>query len=260
MHQPIVYGLVCFLGLLVGSFLTVVIYRLPQKLLGNHAMNLAFPASHCPCCKTRLAWYENIPLLSFIFQAGRCRHCKTLIHWRYPLVEVFTTLLSLAVVFYSANVTNLVFSLLITWCLLPLMFIDLEHMLLPNGLNYMLLLIGVCGNLFFSVYASGASALLGALIGYGIFYILALAYRKFRGIEGLGGGDIKLLAALGACFGWQRLPALIFFSAFLALLLIGSLMILNRFKSNQRFCFGPFLCVVAYAFLIFPEAYRLFLI
>lgn len=260
MHQPVVYGLVCLLGLLVGSFLNVVIYRLPQKLLGNQAMNIVFPASHCPQCKTRLAWYENIPLVSFIVQAGRCRHCETLIHWRYPLVELLTALLSLAVLWYSHNVASLVFSLLVTWCLLALMFIDLEHMLLPDSLNYTLLLIGLLGNIFFAVYASWLAALLGAVIGYGVFYGLAVFYRKVRGIEGLGGGDIKLLAALGACLGWQRLPALIFFSALLALLLVGGLMALRRFKASQCFCFGPFMCVIAYAFLLFPAAYQSFLL
>jgi len=244
--------ILCFsglLGLLIGSFLNVVIYRLPKMLLETEKFNLALPHSHCTECKSPLAWYENIPLLSYALQMGKCRHCRVMIHWRYPFVEFLTFSSSLIVAIRFPELSTLIPALVFTWLIIPLAFIDIEYQLLPNRLTYLLLLAGLITN-YFHIFCSFKSAIIGAVSGYLVFWLIAFLYKKIRKIDGLGGGDIKLLAALGAWLGWQILPSVIFFSSVITLIFMIGGLLTKRLRYQSRVSFGPFLILTGWLLLL----------
>jgi prepilin signal peptidase PulO-like enzyme (type II secretory pathway) len=236
------------LGLIIGSFLNVVIYRLPRMMYGEKKINLAFPASHCPQCKIPLKWRHNIPVLSFALQRGKCSACKINISSRYPLVELLTAFFSIAVVMHFRQLKQFLPALLYIWLLIPMIFIDFEHQLLPDVLTLPLLVCGLGVN-YFNIFVSFQSALLGAVIGYASFWLIAFYFKKLRHKDGIGGGDIKLIAALGAWTGWQTLPYLVLASSSAALIIIGIMVLMKRHAISQRFAYGPFLAIAGIAVL-----------
>jgi leader peptidase (prepilin peptidase)/N-methyltransferase len=181
-------------GLAVGSFLNVCIYRLPRR------ESLAWPGSHCPECNTPIRWYENIPVLSYLLLRGRCATCRTRIPLRYPIVELVTAaLFVVTVLWYSPG--PLLASRLIFGCALIVLFaIDLQHHILPNVITVPGILVGF----LFSLVADPGwrSSLIGILIGGAIPFAIAWTYERLRGVEGLGMGDVKMLAMIGAFLGW----------------------------------------------------------
>ena len=199
-YEIITYVLAGILGLCVGSFLNVVIYRLP---LG---MSLATPPSHCPKCKYTLRWYDNIPVLSYIMLGGRCRSCKTHISFRYTAVEIANMLLWLlsVLLFWEESIAMAVIAALSSTLFICIFFIDLEHKLVFNRFVIALLLLGIAA-CFFDPYYGWLSHLIGGAVGFLSFYLIALLFFKIRGKEGLGGGDIKLTGACGLLLGWERL-------------------------------------------------------
>ncbi len=242
-HFIIIFSLA--FGAIVGSFLNVVILRLPQE-----GGSIVFPASHCPICKTPLNWYENIPIISYIFLRGKCNHCKTTISLQYPVVELLMALLSGAV-FYK-------FGLSITACgyflfcaaLLVIIWVDIHHQIIPDIIS----LPGIVVGFFFSFVNSQLtwqSSLIGLLIGGGILYSIALLYFILRKQEGMGGGDIKLLAMIGAFLGWQSLLFVIFFSSLTGTIVGLTAMAKQKKGGATRIPFGPFLSVAALFFLFF---------
>ena len=232
------------LGLLLGSFLKVVIYRIPRTLLDDHstALTLWWPPSHCPACQHRLSPYENIPLLSFVLQRGRCRHCCTRIAWRYPVVELLTAVLFAAQAAYCGWGLPLLAVLLLTSWLLPLLWIDLETLLLPDALTLSLLWLGLLFNLITGLIPVPA-AVWGAAGGYAVLWGLAHAYRLLRGQEGMGLGDAKLLAALGAWLGWQALPQVVLLACALTIAGVALRRALWKIPLRQAAPFGPGLAV-----------------
>ena len=266
-------GFVALLGLLVGSFINVIVYRLPIMLerawqsselpneLPTEAFNLAVPRSHCPSCAQQLSASENVPVVSFLFLRGRCRHCKSRISARYPLVEIAASVASILVAMTFGFTASTLAFLAFAWFLLALSLIDLDHHLLPDDLTLPLLWLGLLVSAF-NLGLPGVSlfdAVIGAAAGYITLWSLFWAFLLVTGKEGLGYGDFKLLAALGAWLGWQAiLPVLLLAS--LAGAAIGLILIV--FGGRERSAplpFGPFLAAAGFVMLIWgPQALALY--
>jgi leader peptidase (prepilin peptidase)/N-methyltransferase len=235
--DPVAVALVIGLGLCVGSFLNVCIYRLPR------GASLIRPRSQCPGCEYQLRWYDNIPLVSYLLLWGRCRSCRTRISLRYPIVEILTAVV-FAAHYAVFDLTALMVVRVIFACALIVLFaIDLEHHVLPNVIT----LPGIVAGLVFSlVFPPGVfDAVLGVLIGGGVLWLIGEAYYRFAGQEGMGGGDVKMLAMVGAFLGWKQVLVTLIVSS-VAGSLLGLLLILSRRGTlKQALPFGTFLAVGA---------------
>jgi len=247
-------------GLIVGSFLNVVIHRLPRmlqrewrkqcrELLEQEAeedagktFNLALPASHCPHCGAGIPPWDNIPLFSYLLLRGRCRHCRTPISARYPLVELLSGLLAAVLAWKLGPGWPLLAGLVFTWALIALCFIDLEHQLLPDQITQPLLWLGLLASLP-GYFTQLSGAVLGAVIGYLSLWVIFHIYRLFTGKEGFGYGDFKLLAALGAWLGWQQLPLVILLASMSGALLGLALILMRRHQLQNPLPFGPYLAI-----------------
>lgn len=245
------------LGLCVGSFLNVVIYRLPKimeqdwqlqcaELRGETPstatpFNLARPRSRCPHCGHSISALENIPLLSYLLiLRGKCSACGARISLRYPLVETLTGALSAYAVWHFGPGITAVGAMLLIWALIALTFIDLDTQLLPDSITLPLLWLGLAFNLE-STYTDLPSAVIGAMAGYLALWSVFWLFKLATGKEGMGYGDFKLLAALGAWLGWQMLPAIILLSSVVGALAGILLIILARHGRNVPIPFGPYL-------------------
>lgn len=236
--------IIFFLGCCLGSFLNVCIYRLPLNL------SIIFPNSFCPSCKSPIRPYDNIPLFSFLFLRGRCRNCKTKISWRYPLVEALMGALTLAL-FLRLGLSPLFFSLLaFSAALLVITFIDLDHRIIPDIISLpgivagvILALIGISGSI--------KSSLLGLLVGGGSLFIVAYVYEAITKREGMGGGDVKLLAMIGAWLGWQAVLFTLFFASLFGTIIGGLIMLIQKEGRYYAIPFGPFLALAALAYIFF---------
>lgn len=253
------------LGLLFGSFFNVVIYRLPKMLEARwqaeaaawHGespapappFTLAFPASHCPHCAHRLAWWENLPVLSWLLLRGRCHACHAAISLRYPMVELTSAGLAAGLAAYFGWGWPLLGAALLTGYLLVLAWIDADTQLLPDCLTLPLLWLGLVFNLL-SGQVSLEAALWGAIGGYGLLWLVNAVFKQLRGKDGLGGGDAKLLAALGAWLGVAALPGLIFGAALLAVIAGLGMAALRRHTLNQPMPFGPWLAIAGWVSLV----------
>ncbi len=256
----LLYTALILFGLAVGSFLNVVILRLPkmlearwkgecQEFLGQAEagaerprFNIAFPASHCPSCGHPLRWWENLPLLSYLLLRGRCSACKTRISPQYPLVEAAAAALAVLAATQVPFGWPLLLALVFVWVLLTLTVIDLNTMLLPDQLTLPLLWLGLLVNVG-GMFAPLPDAVIGAAAGYLSLWSVYHGFRLLTGKEGMGYGDFKLLAALGAWMGWQALPGIILLSSLVGAV-IGIAMILLRGKDkNMPIPFGPYLAI-----------------
>ncbi len=265
------YVIVGVLGLLVGSFLNVVIYRLPAmmerewrtecsrllEIAGDDTpasgYNLVYPASACPHCNHKISALENIPIISFIFLHGRCRECGGEISWRYPLVEAISCLLSLYVAIYFGLSIQAVFAILLTWVLIALTFIDYDHQLLPDSITLPFLWLGIICNLY-GIFTDLHSSVLGAIAGYLSLWFVYIAFKLVTGKQGMGHGDFKLLALLGAWLGWQFLPLIIIISSILGAATGLALMLFAGRTRTQAIPFGPFLAVAGWVALIHGDS------
>ncbi len=240
-------------GCIIGSFLNVVILRLPDP-----TGSIAFPPSHCPKCKTPLAWYENIPILSYLVLGGKCGHCKVRISAQYPIVELLTGLLAVAVIAtFGLSLTALGFFVFCA-ALVTIIWIDLHHQIIPDVISLPGIIFGF-GFSFVSTFVTWQESLIGLLAGGGIFYAVSYSYYLLRRQEGLGGGDIKLLAMLGAFLGWQSLLFIIFASSVTGT--IAGLFAMRTQKKGgaTRIPFGPFLAISGLFYLFFrPQVQQLF--
>jgi leader peptidase (prepilin peptidase)/N-methyltransferase len=277
---PLLYIGGCLLvGLAVGSFLNVVIFRLPIMLErqwreqaaeagtpdcatpGAAAtappFNLAVPRSACPFCKTPLAAWQNVPVISWLLLRGRCAHCAHTISVRYPLVEALTALLSAVVAWRFGLSWPALAALVLTWYLVALTFIDVDHQLLPDSLTLPLL----WGGLFLSLFSAGAgdaaipvdvrSGVIGAIVGYLSLWSVYHLFRLLTGKEGMGYGDFKLFAALGAWLGWQMLLPVILIAAVSGTVVGLALIGLRRHDRASPLPFGPFLAASGWLVLVY---------
>jgi len=240
-------------GAIIGSFLNVVILRLPAE-----NSSIAFPASHCPKCLTPLSWYENIPVLSYIFLRGRCSHCQTSISLQYPLVEIMTALLAAAVCYRFSFTIEAAGYFLLGTALLVIIFIDIQHQIIPDIISLPGIVLGFLFSLINSS-VSWQSSLMGLLFGGGILYSIAAIYFFLRKQDGMGGGDIKLLAMIGAWLGWQSLPFVIFVSSATGSIIGIIAMKWQKKGGSTRIAFGPFLSIAALTYMFFSEKILYFL-
>jgi leader peptidase (prepilin peptidase)/N-methyltransferase len=244
------------LGLLVGSFLNVVIHRVPRmlerewaqqaaELRGEEAAhddryNLVVPGSHCPSCGHRISPLENIPLLSWMLQRGKCTACGTAIPARYPVVELATGVLCAVAIWRFGATAEGLGALVLTAFLIALAFIDLDTQLLPDNLTLPLLWLGLLFNLG-GVFAPLPAAVIGAVAGYVSLWTIYWLFKLVTGKEGMGYGDFKLLAALGAWFGWTALPAVILLASVVGAAVGIALIVFARHGRNVPIPFGPYL-------------------
>ena len=258
-------------GLAIGSFLNVVIYRLPlmlerkwrdqcQEILhpdrktGDTAerFDLATPGSRCPHCGHAITALENIPVVSYLWLRGKCAACAKPISWRYPLVELLTCILTAAVAWHFGYGLAALAGIALTWSLIALSFIDFDRQLLPDNITLPLLWAGLLLNVF-AVFAPLSSAVIGAAGGYVFLWLVYQLFKLATGKEGMGYGDFKLFAALGAWLGWQSLPLIILLSSLVGAIL-GITFILFFGRDRQLpIPFGPFLCVAGWIALLWGD-------
>ncbi len=269
--------LIGVIGLMVGSFLNVVIYRLPlmmqrtwkiecQEFLeidtSNTAQktepfNLALPLSHCPKCNAAIKPYQNIPVLSYLFLKGKCANCKTSISLRYPAIEALTAIMSIIVAQHFGATTTTFFALILTWSLITLSFVDIDHQLLPDNITLPILWLGLFLSLF-TVFADSDASIIGAIAGYLSLWIVYHVFKLITGKEGMGFGDFKLLALLGAWLGWEYLPLIVLLSSLVGALFGFSMIIFANRDHAQPIPFGPYLATAGWLALLWGHSLNQF--
>ncbi|MDD2464996.1 MAG: prepilin peptidase [Desulfobulbus sp.] len=234
-------------GAVVGSFLNVVILRLPEK-----DTSIVFPGSHCPQCNHPLSWWENIPLLSYLLLRGKCRNCKKRISWQYPLVEAAMAVFSLLLMQRFGVSIDFCAMFVFFAALLVIIFIDIHHQIIPDRLSLPGIAVGFFVS-FFTEQVTWQQSGLGILIGGGILYLVAFGYYTLTKRDGMGGGDIKLLAMIGAFLGWQSLLYVVFASSLLGSI-IGIIAMISQGRGGKtRIPFGPFLAFGAMSWVLLQE-------
>jgi leader peptidase (prepilin peptidase)/N-methyltransferase len=262
------YFAVGLFSLCIGSFLNVVIYRTPkimeqewrqdcqmllhpeQPIIDESKLSLSKPASNCPKCHTEIRWYQNIPVISWLVLGGKCGSCKNPISIRYPLIELLTALCSLVIVAVFGPTLQMLFGLLLTWILIALTFIDFDTQLLPDRYTLTLAALGLGINSY-AIYTSPMSAIWGYIIGFLCLWIVYYLFKVITGKEGMGYGDFKLLAALGAWMGPLMLPLIVLLSSMVGAI-IGIILLKIR-KENQPFAFGPYIAIAGWIAFIWGE-------
>ena len=259
------------LGSIVGSFLNVVIYRLPKILSQNWSAecrayleieadsesknaevkkhSLLWPASSCPKCENKIRPWHNLPIFGYLLLKGRCKDCDTPISPRYPLVELISGLLSVIVIWKFGATTQGLMALAITWTLIALTGIDFDEHLLPDCITLPLLWAGLIVNSF-GIFTDLYTALWGAIAGYLILWSVYWLFKIVTGKEGMGFGDFKLLAALGAWLGWTYLPTIVLLSSVVGLVFALLFMVFSGNKKSAPIAFGPYLAVAGWICLI----------
>jgi len=243
----IIFLLILVVGLAVGSFLNVCIYRIPE------GKSLFLPGSHCPKCDKRIRFYDNIPVLSFIFLRGRCRSCGAKISIQYPLVELLTAFLFLVAYLWQGLGLGFVWAVVLGCLLVIVFFVDLKHRIIPDVITLPGIVIGLTFA-FISPQIRVLDSILGLLIGGGVLYLLAIIGELLFKKESMGGGDIKLAAMLGAFLGWQKVFLIFFLSALLGSIVgILAIYLSSRIKKHRTIPFGPFLALASFAALFWGE-------
>ena len=270
-HVLLLSIIVFAFGLSTGSFLNVVIYRLPVMLerqwrneaimmleleeqmpLDETRYNRAFPRSACPHCGAMVKAWQNIPVVSYLLLKGACHSCQSPISWRYPVVELLTGILSLLVFMKFGISYQFLAMLLLTYISIALIGIDYDHQVLPDVLTLPLLWIGLVLNTD-QLFVPLTDALWGAVAGYGVLWVIFWLFKMATGKEGMGFGDFKLLAAYGAWFGWQVLPNIVLVSSLVGAL-CGLLLIVLRGRDSQvPIAFGPFIAAAAWLTVMYPD-------
>lgn len=244
-------------GLVVGSFLNVVIYRLPLILDARYGgacdLTLARPASHCPSCKHRLRFRHNIPVVSWLCLGGRCAFCNKPIGAHYPLVELLSGASAVGVwLLYGAGLRAAA-GVVLAWTLICLAFIDIRTKCLPDELTLGLVWGGLIVSIF-GAFALPADAIIGAAAGYLSLWLIYMGFKLLTGKDGLGHGDMKLLAALGAFFGWQPLPFIVLVATLIGLALSLTLLAMRKIERHDTVPFGPYLAAGGFVHLFSPVA------
>lgn len=284
------YSLVAIISLLVGSFLNVVIHRLPIMMerawregleefnslneaegISNaessssdveisqdknaeepDVFNLAVPRSRCPSCNHEITALQNIPIISYLVLGGKCSNCKTRISARYPIVEFVTMVLSLVVAWQFGPTPQALLGIVATWFLVSMTMIDFDHQLLPDTLTLPLMWIGLLAALM-PVFADLQSSVIGAAAGYMVLWSVYQLFKLVTGKEGMGYGDFKLLAALGAILGWQALPMIILLSSLVGAILGIAMISMTGRDKNIPMPFGPFLATAGWIAMLWGE-------
>jgi leader peptidase (prepilin peptidase)/N-methyltransferase len=246
--QPFLIAYAFAIGAVVGSFLNVLIYRVPRR------MSIVSPGSHCPACGAAIRWFDNVPILSWLLLRGRCRRCSATISARYPAVEALAGLVAAATVLrYGVTVAGFE-AVVFAWISLALGLIDLEHQILPDVMTYPAIGFGlVCA--WFGGLTTPADALAGAVAGAAIPALVIVLYKLLRGIEGMGWGDVKYLAAIGATVGLRDCLWVLVVAAVLGALVGLALIVAGRGSGRTALPFGTFLALAAVVWLYLPSAW-----
>jgi leader peptidase (prepilin peptidase)/N-methyltransferase len=261
---------VTILGLLIGSFLNVVAYRLPLRIeqdfrdacresfgvpaavAGEKPISLLHPGSHCPSCKTPIKPWHNLPVVGWLILRGQCAACRAPISVQYPIVEAVTGLMSAICAVHFGATPQLAGALLLSWALIALTVTDLRTMYLPDDLTLPLLWLGLVLSLW-GVFATPYEAIIGAALGYGLLWGVFHLFKLVTGKEGMGYGDFKLLAALGAWLGWPLLPQIVLLSALVGAAVGIVLIVSRRAEWSSRIPFGPYIAGAGWIALIWGE-------
>lgn len=267
-------SMAALLGLIVGSFLNVVIFRHPKILeyqwtaqsfewinkepyAQETPPTLSKPASHCGNCKTSIKPWQNIPIVSYLILGGKCGACKHRISLRYPLVELLTAILTGYAVHHFGVTAQGGFAVLLTWVLIVLTFIDFDHQLLPDDFVLPTLWLGL-GLSLWPVFANSHDAIIGAIAGYLCFWVIFHLFKVLTGKEGMGHGDFKLMALLGAWLGWQYLPQIVLISTLLGSIFGITIMLAKKAKSDLAIPFGPYIAGAGWIALMWGDEINTF--
>ena len=267
-NTGIFYLFIVLLGLSVGSFLNVVIYRLPLILENDwkgqcrellelkeqpeKVITLSKPASTCPKCQHKIRIWENIPVISYLFLKGKCSQCHTAISIQYPLIEILTAILSLVVAMTFGVSWQTLFALILTWSLIAMSVIDLHKMILPDDITLPVLWIGLLISVF-NIYIDPTTSIIGAAAGYLILWSVFQLFKLVTGKEGMGYGDFKLLALFGAWFGWKLLPLIIILSSATGAIIGILMIILSKKERSTPIPFGPYLAIAGWISMIWGQ-------
>lgn len=266
------YSFILFLGLCVGSFLNVVAYRLPlmmergwksecyefleieppEQERNLEPFNLSIPASACPNCGHKIRFWENIPVISYLLLRAKCSSCKTKISIQYPVVELITGIATLITAYTFGVTLQTVAAVLFTWILMALTLIDLKKQLLPDNITLPLLWLGIFFS-FYDVFTDLKSSVIGAMAGYLILWSVYQLFKLLTKKEGMGFGDFKLLAALGAWVGFSYLPQIILVSSVVGSIAGVSMLLIGKTKQQQPIPFGPYLVMAGWIALLWGE-------
>lgn len=267
--------IVALISLMIGSFLNVVIYRLPimmerdwqaefqdyfqaktpaqRTTVTQNRFNLAVPRSACPHCHTPISAADNIPLVSWLRLKGRCRSCKHAISIRYPAVELLTAVLSATIAYHYGASTITLLLLVLTWGLVALSFIDLDKMLLPDQLTLPLLWLMLLFSTTSGALVTPTQAIIGAAAGYLSLWSVYWLFKLLTGKEGMGYGDFKLLAVFGALLGWQQLPLIILLSSLVGAVIGAILLAIQGKKHTTPIPFGPYIAAAGWIAILWGE-------
>ena len=273
-NQTFFFGVIFIFSLMIGSFLNVVIFRFPKMLeqgwkrecrefladelaqpsntAKEETITLSTPSSTCPSCQHKIRFYENIPVISWLFLRGKCSQCQSKISLRYPLVELATAILSVVIGAHYGVTLTTVFLLVLTWGLVCLTLIDLDHMLLPDQFTLPLLWLGLLVNIDGAIVPLSDSVI-GAVAGYMSLFSIFWLFKLITGKEGMGHGDFKLVAVFGAWIGWQLLPLLILMASAVGAIIGISMMLFKNHQREQAIPFGPYLAIAGWITLLWGE-------
>ena len=267
-NKEILYIISFIFGSVIGSFLNVCIYRLPRDI------SLVFPPSSCTSCNKPIRFYNNIPILSYIFLRGKCNNCGNKFSIRYPIIELISAILTTLTVYTFGLTFNTLIYLILIYSLIVVTFIDLEHMIIPNLISIPGIVLGLLFNIsktdfeLFSRLDLSANftnillltkfplfdSILGIIFGGGILLVIALVYKKIRKVEGMGMGDVKLLAMIGAFLGLKSVIFVIFISSLIGSIVGITLMFMNKGDLKYAIPYGPFLSLAAILFIFLNQS------
>ena len=269
-NPPVLLVSTALLGLMIGSFLNVVIFRLPKMMERDWreqcaeivdgeaapkeqpAYNLVVPRSRCPSCGHQISALQNVPVLSYLLQKGRCAECGWRIPLRYPGVELLTALLSVVVVWRFGFSIESAGALLLSWALIALAFIDFDTQYLPDSITLPFLWLGLAFNLT-ATFAPIQASVIGAIAGYLILWSVYHLFRLVTGKEGMGYGDFKLLAVFGAWLGWSALPLIVLLSSLVGAIIGVAMIALRGHDKNIPIPFGPYLAIAGWVALLWGD-------
>ncbi len=247
MSPPLLFPAFAFIfGMVVGSFLNVCICRMPKD------ESIISPPSHCPQCSCQIRWYDNIPVVSYLFLRGKCRGCGAHISLQYPLVELLNGFLTLLLFLRFGPSPAFAVYFLFCSALVVITFIDIEHQIIPDEISLTGIPVGFILSFFLKEH-SWLNSLFGILLGGGTLLLVAYAYQRLTGKDGMGGGDIKLLAMMGAFLGWQAVPFIIFASSLVGSIVGVSIMMLQKKDVKLAIPFGPYLAFAAILYIFYGK-------
>ncbi len=242
-----IYATTAIFGAIIGSFLNVVILRLPVE-----NSSIVFPPSHCPKCNTPINWFDNIPVISYLMLRGKCRNCHTSISMQYPVVEILTAMAATALVFrFGITPATLGYFIFVS-SLMVIIWIDIHHQIIPDVISLPGIILGFLFS-FINPFLSWQSSIIGILVGGGALFLIGELYYLLRKQVGMGGGDIKLLAMLGAFLGWQSLPFIIMVSSLTGAVCGIAIILVQKTGSQTKIPFGPYLASAALTYLFFMD-------